>query len=217
MLQHTFMRVGYVSRQIHLGSESPTVGSDKLPSRPIKCDFIQCPARRGRLGENLALNWLLGGVATVNTSGVGTNVSGGTVAATGTGMVRATVASRGVATSGRCGRCRRSRRVMTVVKITVLGKVICAMCVMRVWVGGREEGVPALGPWVLQSLRGHTIHRGLRHRHTIQSALRHAVPSCALLLRHLRSVLHQHIRHHSVSILCCICQCSQPLRTEKEC
>ena len=73
---------------------------------------------------------------------------------------------------------------------------------MRVWVGGRQERVPPLRPCALQSLRGHTIHSGLRHRHTIHSALRHAVPSCPLLLlRHLPSVLPQHIRHRSVPIL----------------
>ena len=87
---------------------------------------------------------------------------------------------------------------------------------MRVWVGGRQERVPPLRPCALQSLRGHTIHSGLRHRHTIHSALRHAVPSCPLLLlRHLPSVLPQHIRHRSVPILCRKCQCRQPLRREK--
>ena len=43
---------------------------------------------------------------------------------------------------------------------------------VQVWVGGRQEGVPPLGRRGLQSLRGHTIHSRLRHRHTIHSGLR---------------------------------------------
>ena len=98
---------------------------------------------------------------------------------------------------------------------------------MQVWVGGRQERVPPLRPCALQSLRGHTIHSRLRHRHTIHSALRHTihsalrhgVPSCPLLLlllRHLPSVLHQHIRHRSMPVLCRIRQCSAALKQRKK-
>ncbi len=38
---YTFIRVGCLSKQIHLESQSPTVGSDKLPSRPQKGDVIR--------------------------------------------------------------------------------------------------------------------------------------------------------------------------------
>ena len=101
------------------------------------------------------------------------------------------------------------------------GRLVLKTRQVRVWVGGRQEGVPALRPWRLQSLRGHTIHRGLRHRHTIHSALRHAVPSCPLLLLHLPSVhlpsvLKQQIRHRSMPILCRKCQCRAPLRKRKK-
>jgi hypothetical protein len=58
-----------------------------------------------------------------------------------------------------------------------------------VWVGGREGGV-ILGPWVLRSLRGHTIHSVLRDILGPWGLLR-LRSVCALLLLHLRSELHQ--------------------------